>query len=200
MEDVDGTRDAAGAHDGPRRPSPPPPPPHRRLRDRFAGRPVEERAQALKERVYATFTGLAIVLVQQANADHLLPSQATFALAIGIAGITVAGFVADVIAHLAVHGAFPTAEELRTMLRVAGEALASASLPLVLLVLAWIGILELEGALRAAAILYVATLGFIGYLAVRRTGARWWKQLVALGILMALGVAVIGLQQLAHAH
>jgi acetyl esterase/lipase len=199
MEDVDGTRDAAGPHDGPRRPSPPAPP-HRRLRDRFAGRPVEERAQALKERVYATFTGLAIVLVQQANADHLLPSQATFALAIGIAGISVAGFVADVIAHLAVHGAFPTAEELRTMLRVAGEALASASLPLVLLVLAWIGILELEGALQAAAILYVATLGFIGYLAVRRTGATWWKQLVALGILMALGVAVIGLQQLAHAH
>jgi len=198
MEDVDGPRDAVGPHDGSARP--PLPRPYRRKLRRFAGRPVEERAQALKERVYATFTGLAIVLVQQANADHLLPSQATFALAIGIAGITAAGFVADVIAHLAVHGAFPTAEELRTMLRVAGEALASASLPLVLLVLAWIGILELEWALQAAAILYVATLGFIGYLAVRRTGAAWWKQLVALGILVALGVAVIGLQQLAHAH
>lgn len=161
---------------------------------------MEERAQALKERVYATFTGLAIVLVQIANADHLVPSQATFALAIGIAGITVAGFVADVIAHLAVHGAFPSAAELRTMLRVAGEALASASLPLVLLVLAWVGVFELEGALRAASIVYVATLGFIGFLGVRRTRAAWWKQLVALGILMALGVAVIGLQQLAHAH
>jgi len=197
MEPVEGSLDAAGPNDGSRgRPLPP----HRRRRDRFAGRPVEERAQALKERVYATFTGLAIVLVQQANADHLVPSQATFALAIGIAGITVAGFAAEVIAHLAVHGAFPSAQELRAMLRVSGEALASASLPLVLLVLAWVGVFELEAALWAASILYVATLGLIGYLAVRRTHAEWWKQLLALVILMALGVAVIGLQQLAHAH
>jgi hypothetical protein len=35
---------------------------------------------------------------------------------------------------------------------------------------------------------------------VRRTNVEWWKQLIALGILMGLGVAVIGLQQLAHAH
>jgi hypothetical protein len=35
---------------------------------------------------------------------------------------------------------------------------------------------------------------------VRRTNAPWWKQLVALGILVALGLAVVGLQQLAHGH
>ena len=163
-------------------------------------RPVEQRASALRERVYATFTGLAIVLVQLGNVEHLAASQATLALLVGITGISAAGFVADVVAHLAVHAGFPSRGQLITMLRVAGEALASASVPLILLVLAWVGVFELEGALRASSILYIVTLGLIGYVAVRRTHVEWWKQLIALGILMGLGVAVIGLQQLAHGH
>ena len=40
---------------------------------------------------------------------------------------------------------------------------------------------ELDGALRAASILYVVTLGLIGFVAVRRTHLAWWKQLVAIG-------------------
>jgi hypothetical protein len=86
------------------------------------------------------------------------------------------------------------------MLRVAGSAIASAGVPLVLLALAALGLLDLEFALRAASIVYVATLGLIGYIAVRRTRVAWWKQLVALGALIALGLAVVGLQQLAHGH
>ena len=59
---------------------------------------------------------------------------------------------------------------------------------------------ELDGALRAASIVYLVTLGLIGFVAVRRTHVAWWKQLVALGSLLALGLAVILLQQLAHGH
>ncbi|WP_159604937.1 hypothetical protein [Agromyces humi] len=172
----------------------------RRRRDRFAGRPVEERAEALKERVYATFTGLAIVLVQAGNVEHLTARQATLALLVGIVGITVAGFVADIVSHLAVHAAFPNPAELGRMARVAGEALASAGVPLILLALAWLGVFELAGALRAASIVYIVTLALIGFLAVRRTHLEWWKQLLALAMLVGLGLAVIGLQQLAHAH
>lgn len=163
-------------------------------------RPDDERAEALKERVYATFTGLAIVLVQQANVEHVLATRAVVTLLVGIIAITAAGFVADVIAHLAVHNAFPDRAEVGRMLRVAGSAIASAGVPLILLGLAALGVLQLEGALRAASIVYVATLGLIGYVAVRRTRVTWWKQLVALGILVALGLAVVGLQQLAHGH
>ncbi|MDR6905549.1 energy-converting hydrogenase Eha subunit H [Agromyces sp. 3263] len=169
-------------------------------RDRFAGRPVEERAEALKERVYATFTGLAIVLVQAGNVEHLTARQATLALLVGIVGITVAGFVADIVSHLAVHAAFPSPAELGRMARVAGEALASAGVPLILLALAWLGVFELAGALRAASIVYIVTLALIGFLAVRRTHLEWWKQVLALAMLVGLGLAVIGLQQLAHAH
>ncbi|WP_308798480.1 hypothetical protein [Agromyces silvae] len=172
----------------------------RRRSDRRETRPVGERAEALKERVYATFTGLAIVLVQWGNVEHLDASRATYALLIGIFGITVAGFVADVIAHMSVHAAFPNGAELGRMLRIAGTALASAFVPVVLLVLAWADVIGLEPALRSASIVYLATLAVIGYFAVRRTRLGWWQQVVALAILVALGGLVIVLQQLAHEH
>jgi hypothetical protein len=86
------------------------------------------------------------------------------------------------------------------MARVSGTAIASAGVPLVLLVLAVLEVLDLEAALRAASIVYLVTLGVIGWFAVRRTRVEWWKQLVALGILVALGGGVILLQQLAHGH
>ena len=38
----------------------------------------------------------------------------------------------------------------------------------------------------------------IGLLAVRGSRLVWWKQLVALGILLVLGLVVVGLQTLAH--
>jgi len=169
---------------------------HRHREDR----PEDERADALKERVYATFTGLAIVLVQQANVEHVDANRAVVTLLVGIVAITAAGFVADVIAHLAVHNAFPDRAEVGRMLRVSGSAIASAGVPLILLALAAVGVFTLEGALRASSIVYIATLGVIGYVAVRRTRITWWKQLVALGTLIALGLAVVGLQQLAHGH
>jgi hypothetical protein len=172
----------------------------RAQRERRATRAVEERAEALKERVYATFTGLAIVLVQWGNVEHLDATRATYALLIGIVGITVAGFAADVIAHMSVHAAFPTGAELGRMLRIAGTALASAFVPVVLLALAWADVLELDTALRSASIVYLATLAVIGYFAVRRTRLGWWQQLAALAILVALGGLVVLLQQLAHEH
>ena len=171
-----------------------------RSRGRRSEAPIDEQAEALKERVYATFTGLAIVLVQHANVEHVTATRATVTLLVGIVAITAAGFVADIIAHLAVHAAFPDGEEVRRMLRIAGSALASAGVPIILLALAAFGVFELEGALRAASIVYLVTLGLIGFIAVRRTRVAWWKQLVALGTLVALGLAVVLLQQLAHGH
>ncbi|GGI45070.1 small-conductance mechanosensitive channel [Agromyces flavus] len=171
-----------------------------RRRPRRTDRSVDEQAEALKERVYATFTGLAIVLVQHANVEHVSATRATLTLLVGIVAITAAGFVADIVAHLAVHAAFPERDELGRMLRISGSAIASAGVPLILLALAAFGVFELEGALRAASIVYLVTLGLIGYVAVRRTRAPWWKQLLGLGALVALGLAVVVLQQLAHGH
>ncbi|HEU0181184.1 MAG TPA: hypothetical protein VFR16_03255, partial [Agromyces mariniharenae] len=89
-----GDREQARRGRGPGRP-PGLPPDH-------PDRPTEERAEALKERVYATVTGLAIVLVQINNVEHITATRATLTLLVGIVAISAAGFVAEVISHLAV--------------------------------------------------------------------------------------------------
>lgn len=150
-----------------------------------------------KERVYATFTGLAIVLVVSANDQHD-PEHALFALLLGVLGITAAGFVSDVVSHLAVHQEFPARVDFAIMLRIAGGALGTVVTPGILLLLAWLAVLPLETALRVSSIVYVVTLGVIGWFAVRRARLDWWQRLVALGVLVALGLAVVGLQTLAH--
>ncbi|GAA1507284.1 hypothetical protein BJ978_000800 [Agromyces terreus] len=163
-------------------------------------KPENVRAEALKERVYATFTGLAIVLVQLTNADHLAAGQAVIELAIGILAITAAGLAADVIAFLSAHARFPDGHEVRIMLRIAASALASAGVPVILLALAAFGVLEVETALRIVSVVYLVTLGVIAYLGVRRTRAPWWKQFLALAALMAVGLSVIIIQLVAHGH
>lgn len=101
-------------------------------------------AQALKERVYATFTGLAIVLVLRAHEPT--PQDATFSLVIGVLGITVAGFAAEVIAHLAAHASFPDRDELGRMLRIASGAFASVGVPVLLLLCSWLHSISVEAA------------------------------------------------------
>lgn len=170
-----------------------------RARNRIAELGGRENAFVMyfKERVYATFTGLALVLVVS-NAEHPTPSRAFLVLALGVLGITAAGFVADVISHLAVHREFPEAMEWLILLRVAGGALGTAVTPLILIAVAWLDLWSIETALRVATIVYIVTLGVIGWFAVRRSKLAWWQQLVALGVLLVLGLAVIGLQTLAH--
>jgi hypothetical protein len=163
-------------------------------------RPENVRAEALKERVYATFTGLAIVLVQLTNVEHLAAGRVAIELVVGILAITAAGLAADVISFLSVHSRFPDGHEVRVMLRIAASALASAGVPVLVLVLAAVGLVELDTALRIVSIVYVVTLGVIAYLGVRRTNAAWWKQLIALAALMAVGLSVVLIQLAAHGH
>lgn len=161
-----------------------------------ARQPPAILAQILKERVYATFTGLAIVLVLRAHEPT--PQNATFSLIIGVLGITVAGFAAEVIAHVAAHAAFPDGEELGRMARIASGAFASVGVPVVLLLCSWAGWISLDAALAAATWVYLGTLALIGWAAVRRTRLEWWQQLIALAALVVLGGIVVVLQLLAH--
>ncbi|WP_419817815.1 hypothetical protein [Glaciibacter flavus] len=158
----------------------------------------ETDADYLKERVYATFTGLAIALVLAGNAAHHDARDALFTLVIGVVGITAAGYVSDFIAHLATARAFPSREQNGEFLRVAAGALGTVVVPAILLALAWAEVLSLTGALRATVIIYLVTLAAIGYLAVRRAKLAWWQQVVAMALLVVLGATVIGLQTLAH--
>lgn len=159
---------------------------------------ADRLGRALKERIYASFTGLAIVLALRTGVEHTSARSATSTLFIGVVGICLAGLLAEIVAHLAAHGAGPGPDELRMMVRIAGGALGSASLPVLLLALAWADRIELDRALRVSTVLYLVTLGAIGYAAARRTGLIWWKQLVVLAGFVVLGAAVVAVQVAAH--
>ncbi|QCR19431.1 hypothetical protein [Agrococcus sp. SGAir0287] len=164
--------------------------------DSAAGR--EERAAVLKERIYLTFASLAVVL---ALAGHGEPTakEALATLGITLAGTVLAVFTADVVSHVVVHESLPTTDELRHIVGTLVGALGGVALPFVFLGLAAIGAWEPARALHASAVALIVALVVIGWLAVRRARIAWWQRLLVLGAEAVLGLAVIGLQSLAHA-
>ncbi|MET0589927.1 MAG: hypothetical protein ABWZ77_02010 [Naasia sp.] len=161
---------------------------------------LDERTRALKERIYASFTGLAVVTVLATNNEGTSPSNAFFTLAASILGISVAGFVAEVLSHQISHEGLPSARETRTMLRIAAGALGSASIPLIVLALSWAGWIELELALQIGVGIYLAVLATITLVASRRTRLPFRQQLLSLLFLVGLGVVVVGILAVAHGH
>lgn len=154
----------------------------------------------LKERVYVSFTGLAIVLVLFDRAEHVDPPAAFTTLLVGLLGVTAAAFASDVIAHLSVHHEFPDAKELLVLLRISLGSLSTAVAPLAMIALAWLGVLRMEPALAIATYIYIAILGVVGWLAVRHAHLRMIQKLIALAMLFALALAVVLIQMLAHGH
>ncbi|MYR07284.1 hypothetical protein GTV32_13625 [Gordonia sp. SID5947] len=154
----------------------------------------------LKERVYATFTGLALVLVMYRGSGHHDAAYAFEILALGVFAVVLAGFAADGIAYLAVHRHFPTGRDLRTIVGISTGALGTLVFPLVLITLAWLDILELDTALLISGYIYIGTLALIGWLAVRKAEINWWQKLAALFTLVLIGFVVLAIQVLAHSH
>lgn len=149
-----------------------------------------------RERLYATFTGLAIVRVVESGA-HAEGRHAFLALLFGVIGIVIAGMASEYIAHLLVHRTVAQGAEVRMMLRAGFGALGTAGVPLALIGAGWLGWIDLHLALRIASLVYVLTLAGVGWLAVRRSTLSLPQKWVVMGGLVALGVLVVFVQQLA---
>lgn len=156
-----------------------------------------ERAAVLKERIYLTFTALAVVLALQAHPPEYA-LEAFLTLLVTVLGVLLAVFLADMIADVVVHERIPTRDEVRHALRVSFGAIGALALPFLFLGLASFGVWPLLGALRASAIALVVALVVIGLLAIRRVPLTPGQRLIALGAEAVLGLATIGLQLLAH--
>ena len=152
----------------------------------------------LKERVYVTFIGLAVLLALNTHAADVEPLTAVGSLLVAALGAGLAGLVSEIVAHLAVHSHLPDAAELRYQVRVSGGALTTVALPVVVLLLAVAGLVPIEIALGIAIWLMALTLGAVGYIAVFRSRLAWWTKLAVFAALLLLGLLVIGVQLLAH--
>jgi hypothetical protein len=160
---------------------------------------AEHRAEALKERVYVTFTSLAVIMAMLSHSEeHVSAGEAATTLSITVVGTLLAVFVADLVSHLAVHATTPTRSELAGMARVSFGAFAAVVLPLIFIGAAALDLWTINTALRASVIALVVSLILIGYLAVRRVPMTWWQRLIALGAEFVLGATVVGIELLAH--
>lgn len=160
--------------------------------------PVERRAEQLKERIYVTFTSLAVVLALSSHAEEVSPRSAATTLVITVGGTLLAVFVADLVAHITVHATVPDADEFRHMVKVSVGSLGVLVLPLIFIGLAGAGVWQIAGSLRASTVALAASLIVIGYLAARRVRLPRRQRLVILFAEFGLGVVVVLLELLAH--
>jgi hypothetical protein len=161
----------------------------------------QERREAgdrLRERIYATFTALAVLMALNSHSEHLEPLNVLITLLISVGGVLLAGLASDLVSHMIVHNTLPTALEFRHMLAVASRALGVLAVPTIMLLIAYVGWVEVQTAVIVALVALIGSLAVIAQIAVSRTGLGFWKRTIVLAAIVILGVGVVALEQLAH--
>jgi hypothetical protein len=158
---------------------------------------MRQTSNRMRERIYIAFTALAVLMaISQAQPDdagHVLA-----VLTVTVVGVLLAGFTADVIAHLIAHEALPDREELAHMAWVTARALGAVVAPAVLLVLAMTGIIPLAQAMSWSIVVLLIALAVIIWTAVHGAHLARWRGILVTASVVALGVLVVVLEVLAH--
>ena len=184
----------------------PTPPPARRSRpERDAGRrsdrpapDPEARSEALKERIYVTFTALAVTIATEREADHATVGAAALTLLLTVVGTLLAVSAAEFIAQMVRDGEVPDRRDVAHILYVCGSSLGVLPAPLAILGLSALGALDLATALRIISIVLVATLVLVTLIAVRRLRVALGVKLLVLAGVAALGVLVLAVELAVH--
>ncbi|MFB2597533.1 hypothetical protein ACEXQE_07065 [Herbiconiux sp. P17] len=158
----------------------------------------EEVRPRIRERVYITFTGLAVLLAFGAHAENADGWTIASALLIGVVGAVLAGFFADVIAGLAVGGRAPRARAMAGYIGVSTSALSTAVVPLAFLAAAGFGWIDVATALVFAIGTMALGLAVIAFAAVARAELPWWAKLAVFVGELLFAAVVIVVKLLAH--
>jgi hypothetical protein len=169
----------------------------RAARAHDATSPDEVRPR-IRERIYITFTGLAVLLAFGAHAGETDAWTIATALLIGVLGAVLAGFFADVIAELAVGGRAPRARAMAGYIGVSASALTTAVVPLAFLAAAGFGWIEVSTALVFAIGTMALGLAVIAFAAVARAELPWWAKLAVFVGELLFAAVVIVVKLLAH--
>lgn len=162
------------------------------------GPDAHQRAEALKERVYVTFTALAVTIAFERDAEHATVAGAALTLLLTVLGTLLAVFVADVIAHMVRDSSLPSRPELAHLTYVSFGSLAVLVAPMAILGLSAMGVIEVAPALRLIAVALVGTLVVVTLFAVKRLRVRPWLRILVLATMTALGLAVLALELAIH--
>ena len=161
--------------------------------------PPARMAPVLRERIYGGITCLStlLILVQHSDADST-SSAAAVNVAVGGGALWGASVFADYVSHVVAHGRGPRGAEITHGLWASGQILEAFAMPLLLLVLASLGLMPFRAALWAGIWITVGSLGLFALLAARRLPVPNWQRAVLVIVLVALGALVVSIKTLAH--
>jgi hypothetical protein len=162
------------------------------------GRDAQQRSEALKERVYVTFTALAVTIAVERDPEHATVAGAALVLLLTVLGTLLAVFVADVIAHMVRDGSLPSRAELAHLIYVSFGSLGVLLAPMAILGLSALGLIDVSPALRAITVALVATLVVVALFAVLRLRVKPWLKILVLAIMTALGLAALAIELAIH--
>lgn len=156
-----------------------------------------DNSERMKERIYLSFTALAVLLSMRSHGP-VAAGEALVTFTVTIAGMAVAIFVADMMAHLLRHRRLFRRAELRHAAEVSLGATGAVGLPFLFLVAAALGLWTVGTAVLAGCVALIAGLVVIGWLAAHRAHLPLWQRSVILLAEAGLAVLVVALEMLAH--
>ncbi|MFT7711352.1 hypothetical protein ACMT9Y_10365 [Clavibacter tessellarius] len=159
---------------------------------------AEQRSEALKERIYVTFTALAVTIAIGRDADHATVGGAATTLLLTVVGTLLAVSVAEYVAQMVRDGEVPDRRDVGHILYVCASSLGVLPVPMAVLGLCALGALDLAAALRIISIALVATLVLVTLIAVRRLRVGLGVKLLVLAGVAVLGAAVLAVELAVH--
>jgi hypothetical protein len=152
----------------------------------------------LRERIYGAVTCLSTLLILvRHEISAFTPVTAALDLAVDAGALWAASLFADYVSDVAAHG-HPSRSEMAHGLRDSGQILEAFALPILLLVLAAVGVLSFGVALWGGIWISVASLGVFVHLAGRRLPVDNGQRTVLVLALVVLGALVVAIKMLAH--
>ena len=158
----------------------------------------DKTAPVLRKRIYGAVTCLSalLILVRYSGAGSP-PWAAAVDLAVDAGALWVAGLFADYVSDVAAHG-HPSRWDMVRRLRDSGQILEAFALPILLLVVANLGLMPYSAALWAGIWITVLCLGLFALLAARRLPVLNGQRAALVLALLALGAVVVAVKTLAH--
>ena len=152
----------------------------------------------LRKRIYGAVTCLStlLILVRYSGADSP-PLAAAVDLAVDAGALWVVGIFADYVSDVAAHG-HPSRSDMTRNIRHSGQILEAFAVPILLLVMAILGLMSYSAALWAGIWVTVLSLGLFALLAARRLPVVNGQRAALVLVLLALGALVVAAKTLAH--
>ena len=149
----------------------------------------------MRERIYATLTGVAVLTLLFIHVDEESTWSAIVSVVLAMGTLWLASLFSEVLAHgvMRNHPGYVRREVQRDIMFTAGQSLSTMVAPVVVLLISLTGLWSLRTALILAIASLMLTLGGAAIFAVRNSAFPIWaRTLIVVGELALGGIVILG--------